>query len=103
MKHLIDNNLIHTLGLDKLSIEEQEQILVDIGDVIYSSIISRAIQVMSNKDKVEFDHLLSDKPDFDKLGEFIYEHVPNIDRIAEEEISNFKKIAIDTVQGVVAA
>jgi hypothetical protein len=100
MKNLIDNNLIHTLGLDKLSIEEQEQILVDIGDVIYSSIISRAIQVMSNKDKVEFDHLLSDKPDFDKLGEFIYEHVPHIDKIAEEEISNFKKIAIDTVQGV---
>lgn len=103
MKQIIDNNLIHSLGLDKLSLDEQEQILVDIGDVIYSSIISRAILAMSNKDKVEFDHLLADKPDFDKLGEFIYEHVPNIDKIAEEEISNFKKVAFDTVQGVVAA
>ncbi|MEN9647806.1 MAG: hypothetical protein RLY57_610 [Candidatus Parcubacteria bacterium] len=103
MKHLIDTNLIQTLGLDKLSPEEQEQILVDIGDVIYQSIISRAIQALSNKDKVELDHLLADKPDFDQIGNFMYEHIPHIDRIAEEEINNFKKIALQTVQGVAAA
>ena len=102
MKKIIDNNLIVSLGLDKLSPAEQEQILVDIADVVYDSIISRAIKAMSDKDKTMFEHLLADHPDFDTLGEFIYTHVPHIDRIAEEEINNFKKVALETVGAITA-
>jgi hypothetical protein len=75
---------------------------VEIGDVIYDSIIARAIRGMSEVDKNQLEKLLAGSPDFDILGEFIYTHVPHIDEIAEEEISNFKKIAIDTVSAVVA-
>jgi hypothetical protein len=100
MKQVVDNNLIVSLGLDKLSPAEQEHILADIGDVIYDSIIARAIKEMSDKDKIELEHLLADRPDFDRLGEFIYTHVPHIDRIAQEEIVNFKNIALNTVSGM---
>ncbi len=102
MKTIVDNNLILSLGLDKLTPEEQEQILVDIGDVIYDSIISRALRELSEKDKIELDHLLADRPDFDRLGSFLHDRVPHIDRIAAEEINNFKKLALDTVNSVAA-
>lgn len=103
MKSLVDVNLIKALGLDKLPPEEQEKLLLQIGDVIYESIIGRAIKALNVKDKIELEHMLADNPSFETIGEFMYAKIPNIDKIAEEEIGSFKKIALDTFRTAVAA
>jgi succinate dehydrogenase flavin-adding protein (antitoxin of CptAB toxin-antitoxin module) len=96
MINISDANLIQTLGLQNLKETDLKKILSDIGDVIYESIIMRAIKSMSEENKQAFEQLLSENPTHEVLGEFIYNNVPNIDKIAEEEIVNFKKIALKT-------
>ncbi len=102
MKQIIDTKLLQQLGLDTLPIKDQERLMMSIGDAIYDSIIARAIRAMNSKDKVEFEHMLADNPTFDSLGEFIYKAVPGIDKIAEEEIKSFQKIALETFQSAYA-
>lgn len=102
MKQIVDTKLLAQLGLDTLPLAEQEKLMMSIGDAIYESIMARAIRVMNTKDKIEFEHMLSDNPSFDTVGDFIYKAVPTIDKIAEEEILSFQKIALETFQSAYA-
>lgn len=102
MKKLVNVNLIKSLGLEVLSNEEQEKIILQISDVIYDSIITRSIGKLDKKAKVELEFMLAHNPSSDELGKFLYEKVPHLDRIAEEEITSFKKIALENFHTALA-
>ncbi len=96
MKNLINTNLIKNLGLDNLSPEDQEKLILRISDTLYEAIIARSLGKLSSKDKTELEYMLAHNPTSESLGAFIYEKVPQIDQIAEEEITSFKKIVLST-------
>jgi len=95
MKKLINVNLIKSLGLEYLSLEEQEKIILHASDIIYDSIITRSIGKLDSKAKIELEFMLAHNPSSEEIGKFLYEQVPHLDRIAEEEITSFKKIALE--------
>ncbi len=103
MKKIADINLLKSLGLDALPVADQEAMLLQIGDVIYESIISRVLGELKSKEKTDLDYMLTHNPTPEQIGEFMSEKVPHIDQIATEEIEAFKSIALKNHRKLVTA
>ena len=92
MKSFAGKNLITELGLDKLSSEEQTEVLLRIGNIIYQAVLIRALEAMTDTEKDEFDLYLSHHGEnHDAVNDFLMKKLPNYTEIVEEEINRFKQ------------
>ncbi len=96
MDEVVKQNIIKDLGLDKLPQKEQEQILLTIGKLIFQGVIIRVMGLLSEKDKDDFDKLLSEKiEDEEAVLNFLGSRIPNLNEIVNDEVASFKKESID--------
>ena len=96
MDDILKQNIIKDLGLDKLPAGEQEEMILTIGRLIYQGVIIRVMGLLSEKDKDEFDKLISEKIEDEKaVLDFLESKLPNLSEIVNEEIVIFKKESLD--------
>ena len=81
------NKLIETLGLEKLSIEEQEAVLLSFGELVFKGTIVRILERMSEPDKEAFSKMLDGNPSEDEVMAYIKANVPDADKAVEEAIA----------------
>ena len=80
--------IIDALELEMLEPDEQEEIMSDIGSLIFQGSLIRLMQTMDPKTKDEFGALVdSDAPEED-VADFIAKRVPGADRIITETIKD---------------
>jgi len=92
MQEILKKNIIEDLGLDKLPQKDQEEMLLMIGRLIFQGVIIRVMSLLSEKDKDDFDKLLSEKiEDEEAVLKFLESCVPNLNEIINDEVSSFKK------------
>ena len=92
MQEILKKNIIEDLGLDKLPQKDQEEMLLMIGRLIFQGVIIRVMSLLSEKDKDDFDKLLSEKiEDEEEVLKFLESCVPNLNEIINDEVSSFKK------------
>jgi hypothetical protein len=92
LKNLAKIDLIEELGLENLSKEQQEKILLDMGEIIQQRVMLRIIEELGNENKDEFVKLLEEKKDQpEEIENFIRAKVPEADDIMMEEIGAYKK------------
>lgn len=88
-------NIIKDLGLDKFPAEKQEEVLLTIGKLIFQGVIVRVMGILSEKDKEDFDKLLTEKVDDEEaVLNFLKSRIPNLDDLVNEEIASFKKESV---------
>lgn len=54
-------DLIKELGLEDLSQEKKDELILRIGELIQQNIVLRVLDELSEKDKEEFDKVLADE------------------------------------------
>ena len=96
MQDILKQNIIKELGLDELSQEKQEEILLEVGSVIFQGVLIRVMELLSVEDQTAFGKLVEEKPD-DREGllNFLQEKVPNMNDIVKEEVAKFKQESVD--------
>lgn len=101
LQELANIDLIKELGLDTLSQNQQEELLLQVGEVIQQRIILRIVDEMKDEDKDRFTALL-DKSDEnpDEVEEFLKEKVPNLDQISVEEIGRYKGELLELIKNI---
>lgn len=96
MKSFLEEIILEKLQLAKLPQDQQEAILLQIGQEIYERVNTRALEDMSEADQGELDKILTEKPDDEgALLNFMREKVPNLDEIIREEVEEFQKESAD--------
>ena len=92
-------DLIKELGLEDLSQEKKDELILRIGELIQQNIVLRVLDELSEKDKEEFDKVLADE-NSEKTFAFLQSKLPNLEEMVKEEIAKFKKDAITRFQSV---
>lgn len=91
MKNILSSDIIQEWGLGSLPQEKQIEMVERIGKIIYQAILVKSLDILSEKEQVEFDLLLDEDtttPD-DVLG-FLQKKIPNFEKIVLEERNNLK-------------
>ncbi len=101
MATILQKNIIKELGLDKLSEKEQEETLLSIGKIIFQSVLIRTMEELDDKDKDEFEKILSEKPnDEEMILGFLKKKLPNLNEIVNDEVSKFKQGSVDFMKAI---
>lgn len=96
MEDILKQNIIKDLGLDSLPEEEQKEAFLKIGEIIFSGVLSRVLDELSDEEASEFEKIISETPDDEEaVMNFMKAKVPNLDEIVNEEITKFKKESVD--------
>ena len=101
MKDALKQNIIKELGLDTLSPEDQEEAILNIGRIIFQGVLIKVMGEMSEKEKDEFEKILTEKPDDeDAILEFLKSKIPNLDEVVNEEVAKFKRESLDFMKNI---
>lgn len=95
MANILQKNIIKDLGIDKFPQEQQEKMLLSIGRIIYQSVLLRVMGELNDKEKEEFEKLLTGQVEEEKVLNFLAEKIPNLNEVVEEEVAKFKKESSD--------
>jgi len=86
----IQNNIKNVLDLGSLPPEEQEEIILRIGGIIYQNVLIRIMELMGEKDQDEFEELLDRNAAPEEIFSFLKSRVKDFEKIIEEEAIKFK-------------
>lgn len=86
----INANIIDILGISTLPEEEQKNTMEKMGGIVYQEIMLRAIDLLSEEDKNQFEKIMQENPNPEAMFAFLEEKIPNIEEIANEEAEKFK-------------
>ena len=86
----IKKNISTVLNIDNLPEEKREQILTDVGGIIFQNVLMRVLENMPEKEQDEFEALLDKNADSEEVFEFLNSKTQNFPKIIEEEALKFK-------------
>ncbi len=78
-------NIFKELGLERLTQEEKNQVLVQITDSLLKRLVIRVYDKLNETDQKEFERL-ADKNDVEGVNEFLAKKIPDFDEIRDEEL-----------------
>lgn len=96
----LNNKIKNVLNLEKLPLEEQEEMILRVGALIYHKVLRRAVLEMSEDKKDEFDKLLDKNPKEDEVFQFLSDNVKDFGKLVDEEAVAFKDKAARIMKGI---
>lgn len=96
----INDNIIKTLGIDTLPVEEQKEAMEKLGTIVYQEVMLRVLDIMSEEDKDAFEKLIEANPDPEAMFSYLSEKVPNIDEIVGEEAKKLREESADIMNEI---
>lgn len=97
LQDYFQKDLITELGLQDLPDDKKEQFVLKVGELIQQNIILRVLDELSDKDKDEFEQVLTDNNP-EKILAFLQSKIPNLEELFKEEVAKFKQTAISRMQ-----
>lgn len=82
--------LLEALDISELSPEEQEELLLDLGDLVFRGSMLRLIERMDDKTKDDFNALMDTDPSEDSVIDFLYSRIPEADQAVEETLADIR-------------
>lgn len=86
----IQKNIESVLELDNLPVEEQQEIMLRIGAIIYQNVLMRVMETMTDGDQNEFEKLLDNNAKPEEIFSFLKNKVQDFEKIINEEATKFK-------------
>ncbi|MEA2701303.1 MAG: hypothetical protein QOE22_12 [Candidatus Parcubacteria bacterium] len=83
-------DLLEALDIDELPPEEQEALLLDLGDLVFRGSMLRLIERMDLKTKDDFDALLDTNPSEEDVMDFLTARIPDADSAVEETLADIR-------------
>lgn len=85
-----DQTLLDLLGLDALLPEEQQQVLADVGSLIFEGTLVRLIEQMDEPTREQFDALMANDAPEDEVLDFLKRNVPGADAAVAQTIEELR-------------
>ena len=86
----IQKNISSALEINSLPPEEQQEIILRVGALIYQNVLIRVIEMMTEKDQDEFEKLLDKNANPEDIFSFLKEKIKDLEKIIDEEAIKFK-------------
>lgn len=86
----MNTSLLEALGIQDLSPEEQEEMLIELNDLVFKGSLIRIVELMDDETKDKFNDLLEADPPEEEIQAFFLEHVPGADKAIEETIEEIR-------------
>ncbi|MDE2399479.1 MAG: hypothetical protein KGL67_00480 [Patescibacteria group bacterium] len=86
----IQKNITSALDLNKLPLQEQQEIIMRVGAIIYQNVLMRVLETMSESEQDEFEKLLDSNAKPEEVFAFLKNKVENFEEIIDEEAFKFK-------------
>jgi len=90
-------DILKALDIAQLPPEAQEEILLDLGDLVFHGSILRLIERMDEKTKEDFDALLERNSSEEDVMAFLQERVPDADSAVQETIEDLRSDILATI------
>ena len=92
LQKLANINFIKELGIDKLSKEKKEQVLMQMGEIIQQRTLLKLAEKMTDKEKETFNKILEEnRENPEKITEYLQTNFPDLNKIVIEEIGKYKQ------------
>lgn len=84
--------IIADFGLESMDSREQERMIEKIGNLLFESVVERAVDEMDEAGMTAFDEEIgSAGEDYQKIISFLKSRVPGFETIVSEELSRLKR------------
>jgi len=84
--------IVEDFGLSAMEISEQENMIEKIGNLLFESVVERAVDEMDEETMNDFDETIGNAgSDYQKVISFLKERVKGFDKIVSEELSRLKR------------
>jgi len=92
MNEEFNKKMIEDFGLGSMDSREQERMIEKIGNLLFESVVERAVDVMDEETMNNFDEAIAEAgSDYQKIISFLKSKVPGFDKIVSEEMSRLKR------------
>lgn len=92
MDESFNKKIIKDFGLENMDSKEQERMIEKIGNLLFESVVERAVDVMDEDVMNDFENAVADAGnDYQKIISFLKSRVPGFDKIVSEELSRLKR------------
>lgn len=85
-----DQTLLDALGLEDLLPEEQQQVLEDVGSLIFEGTLARLLERMDEATREQLDVLLARDAEESEVLDFLKAHVPGAESAVSETIEELR-------------
>lgn len=83
-------DLFEALDMSELPAEEQEELLLDLGDLVFRGSMLRLIERMDDPTKDDFNALMDTDPSEEAVMGFLQARVPDADQAVEETLADIR-------------
>lgn len=91
MNEEFNKKIAEDFGLGSMDSREQERMIEKIGNLLFESVVERAIDVMDDNAMNDFENVVVNAgSDYQKVISFLKSRVPGFDAIVSEEMSRLK-------------
>lgn len=92
MNEEFKKKIVKDFGLEGMDSREQEQMIEKIGNLLFESVVERAVDVMDEETMNGFDEAIAEAgSDYQKVISFLKSRVPGFETIVSEELSRLKR------------
>ncbi|MES3005100.1 MAG: DUF5663 domain-containing protein [Patescibacteria group bacterium] len=92
MTNTLSKDIINEWGLGALPEEKQLDVVERLGRMLYQAILVRALDILSEKEQVEFDLVLDeDTTTPEDVLSFLKSKIPTFDNLVSDEKQNLKR------------
>ena len=92
MNSILSKDVIRDWGLGTMPAPEQSAIVERIGRILYQAILVRSLDILSEKEQVEFDEILdNDSTTPDDVLAFLQKKIPTFEKMVEDERKSLKE------------
>src|SRR5450830_911359 len=92
MNEEFNKKIVKDFGLEGMDSREQEQMIEKIGNLLFESVVERAVDVMDEETMNGFDEAIAEAgSDYQKVISFLKSRVPGFETIVSEELSRLKR------------
>lgn len=81
--------LVEALGISSLPNDKQEEMIQQIGVLVYQGALIRSMEYMSDAEVIEFENLTNTNASPEEVFNFVKSKVENFEQIISEEAKNF--------------
>lgn len=88
----IDKSITAGLEIENLTPDEQQEILLRVGGIIYQNVLMRVLEMkmIADEDLYKFEQLIDNAKHPEEIFSFLKEKVKDFEKIIEEEATKFK-------------
>lgn len=92
MDENLNKKIAKDFGLQEMDSREQERMVEKIGNLLFESVVERAVDEMDEEAMSDFDGILTEGAgDVQKILSFLQSRVPGFNKIVTEEMSRLKR------------